>query len=368
MSKVNVLYVTHSNKKGGAEQSLIHLMNYLDVTKYNVYLMCPENTEYLDEITIPIKVIPMELGTLKEKWGAVYLKKIFSIQKIIRDHHIHIVHANGWRAPWYAAPLKILTKAKTIWHHRDNAPSKMYNYLLPFFFHKIICISEYVKGTIDKRHENRCVVVYNGIDPQKTTYSSNKKPFKLENQFVVGVFGRIVEWKRLDVIIDGIKRLKDRIGDGCKLCIVGGTAIDGSENYLNQLKNQVKALGLENNVVFYGHVKNPLEMMSQCDVTVNYSDREPFGRVIIESLLANTPVIVADSGGAPEIIRHTHGGLISKDGDPESLAENLEKVYHMTKEEYTALSEEGHRNVMKKFNMSHLIKEIEEVYEKLLKR
>jgi hypothetical protein len=39
--KINVLFITHADKKGGAEQSLIHLINYLDTSIYRIHLLSP---------------------------------------------------------------------------------------------------------------------------------------------------------------------------------------------------------------------------------------------------------------------------------------------------------------------------------------
>lgn len=105
--------------------------------------------------------------------------------------------------------------------------------------------------------------------------------------------------------------------------------------------------------------------MKECDLTINFSLNEPFGRVIIESMLAQTPVIVADSGGAPEIIHHTKGGFIVKDGDVEELYQTIQRVYDKTVD-HQELAVSGYVSVMKDFNMNTIARKVESTYSQLL--
>ncbi|WP_018755692.1 glycosyltransferase [Paenibacillus terrigena] len=359
--KINVMFITHADKKGGAEQSLIHLINYLDTSKYRIFLLAPRNAEYLGEIRTEYQHFPLRLNSIKRKIGFGYLETVFRIKSFVRKNHIDIIHANGWRAPWYAAPLKLLTKCKIIWHHRDYMQSKMYNRILPRFFDQVICISRFVSNSIQGDNKT---IIYNGVDPG-LALSMKTRRFMEDDTLVIGTFGRIVEWKRYHLMIEAVKKLSDHERHNWKLLIVGDTAVDGSESYLNDMIQQVIAYGLEEKIIFYGYSKKPLDVMKECDLTINFSLNEPFGRVIIESMLVQTPVIVSDSGGAPEIIHQTKGGFIVKDGDVEELYQTLQRVYdhHVN---YQELSNQGHASVMNDFNMSTIARKVEHTYQALL--
>ncbi|WP_152393669.1 glycosyltransferase [Paenibacillus guangzhouensis] len=359
--KINVMFITHAEKKGGAEQSLIHLINYLDTSKYQIFLLSPKNTEYLGEIRTAYKHIPLRLNSIKKKFGFGYLETVLRIKSFVSKYKIDIIHANGWRAPWYAAPLKFLTKCKLIWHHRDYMQSKMYNRVLPRFFDQVICISRFVANSI---HGDNKTIIYNGVDPG-LALSMKTRRFMEDDTLVIGTFGRIVEWKRYHLMIEAVKKLSDHECHNWKLLIVGDTAVDGSESYLNDMIQQVVAYGLEEKVIFYGYSKKPLDLMKECDLTINFSLNEPFGRVIIESMLVQTPAIVSDSGGAPEIIHQTKGGFIVKDGDVEELYQILQRVYdHQVN--YQEISNLGHTSVMSDFNMSTIARKVEKTYQALL--
>lgn len=359
--KVNVMFITHADKKGGAEQSLIHLINYLDTSKYRIFLLSPENAEYLHEIRTEYQHFPLRLNSIKKKLGIGYIQTILAIKSFVKKNNIHIIHANGWRAPWYAAPLKFLTSCKLVWHHRDHTHLRMFNQVLPKFFDQVICISHFVADSIQA---NNKTIIYNGVDPE-LSLTMKSRTFMQDDTLVIGTFGRIVEWKRYHLMIEAVKRLADHQKYNWKLLIVGDTSVDGSDSYFNDMIAKVIEYGLENNVIFYGYSNKPLDVMKECDLTINFSRNEPFGRVIIESMLVQTPVIVSDSGGAPEIIHHTKGGFIVKDGDVEELYETIRLVYEGAVD-HQALSNQGYKSVMSDFNMGTIARKVEDTYRLLL--
>ncbi len=61
-------------------------------------------------------------------------------------------------------------------------------------------------------------------------------------------------------------------------------------------------------------------MLSHTDVFVMPSVQEIFGMAVVEAMAAGKPVLASDVGGIPEIIRHTHDGLLVPPNDPEALA------------------------------------------------
>jgi glycosyltransferase involved in cell wall biosynthesis len=301
------------------------------------------------------------LNSIKKKLGFGYLETVYRIRAFVKKNQIDIIHANGWRAPWYIAPLKYLTKCKLIWHHRDYTHLRLFNYVLPRFFDQVICISQFVANSIQGDNKT---IIYNGVDPE-LVLAKKSRSFMEDDTLVIGTFGRIVEWKRYHLVIEAVKKLTDNKRNNWKLLIVGDTSVDGSESYFNDMIQKASDYGLEHNVLFYGYSKEPLEIMKECDLTINFSLNEPFGRVIIESLLVQTPVIVSDSGGAPEIIHQTRGGFIVKDGDVEELYQTIQRVYDKSVN-YQELSSRGYTSVMKDFNMQTIARKVEYAYDLLL--
>ncbi len=84
---------------------------------------------------------------------------------------------------------------------------------------------------------------------------------------------------------------------------------------------------------------------------------EVFGYTIIEALSINTPVVVPDIGGPPEIVNN-EVGLIYKSGDQESLERQVEKMlwdYKRYKETY--------KYIMKKYDSGIVVNRIDALYD-----
>jgi glycosyltransferase involved in cell wall biosynthesis len=137
---------------------------------------------------------------------------------------------------------------------------------------------------------------------------------------LVGMFGRISPWKGQDVFLRAIAKLR-----GVNAVIAGG-ALFGEEQHERDLRRLVRELDLEDRVSFAGHVHDVPTLMAACDVVAHCSTApEPFGRVIVESMFAGTPVIATDAGGAREIVIHGETGLLTPMRDAPALAAAIER-------------------------------------------
>ena len=75
--------------------------------------------------------------------------------------------------------------------------------------------------------------------------------------------------------------------------------IAGKGGMIDELKQTVKNLGIENKVYFAGYMdsKKVAKMYKCADVAVFPSTYEPFGIVALEAMLAGIPTVVSDIGG-----------------------------------------------------------------------
>lgn len=146
--------------------------------------------------------------------------------------------------------------------------------------------------------------------------------WKQGEEKVVLFVGRLAEKKGVTYLIEAMKRVK------AKLVIVGEGPLRG------ELQEQVKRQLLGDKVIFMGarsHDELP-EIYASADVFVTPSitakdkDKEGFGLVILEAMASGVPVVASQSGGITEIIVHEHNGLLSKEKDSKSLADNINRL------------------------------------------
>ena len=96
--------------------------------------------------------------------------------------------------------------------------------------------------------------------------------------------------------------------------------------YALELERLSRSLGLEDRVELVPWVIDPVAEIDACDALLLCSRSEAFGRVVVEAMKRDRPVIVADAGGAPELVAESGGGLLYPPGDDEALACVIERL------------------------------------------
>ena len=166
--------------------------------------------------------------------------------------------------------------------------------------------------------------------------------YNLNDEFIVGIVGRIEEVKGQYIVIEAISKLKDL---NIKALIVGHTMDEG---YLNGLKEKVKNLGLENRVIFTGFTKEVNEHMQLFDVNILATPKETFGLVVIEAMANKICMIATNNAGPLEIIEDRVDGLLF-DRTSDDIANKIKRVYE-NRDLKEKLAQNGYEKVKTKFN------------------
>ena len=98
-----------------------------------------------------------------------------------------------------------------------------------------------------------------------------------------------------------------------------GQAVERS--YYDELQEQVRALGLEQNVSLLDQRSDVPDLFAASDLAVHTSVQpEPFGMVVVEAMSVGTPVIGPREGAIPTIVRDGVDGLLYEPRSASSLA------------------------------------------------
>ncbi len=100
-----------------------------------------------------------------------------------------------------------------------------------------------------------------------------------------------------------------------KLILVG----DGPERY--NVEQLVRALNLQDKVVFVGKVRDTSHVLEISDLFLLPSETESFGLAALEAMAVGVPVISSNTGGIPEVNIHGVTGYLSDVGNVEEMAE-----------------------------------------------
>ncbi len=184
-----------------------------------------------------------------------------------------------------------------------------------------------------------------------------------DNVFRIGYAGRIVEEKGIDLLIEAVSGLQ-KMKKNCELYIVG------SGNYKDCLMQLIKRWGLKTRIKF-------ISALTQEDLPAFYSLmdvlvlpslttsgwKEQFGRVIVEAMACETPVIGSSSGEIPNVIGDA--GMVFPEGDAKALVDCIGRLIEdetLRKE----LSIEGKNRVMQFYSWKAVAKQYIDMYKEIM--
>jgi glycosyltransferase involved in cell wall biosynthesis len=101
------------------------------------------------------------------------------------------------------------------------------------------------------------------------------------------------------------------------------------------------------------------------DAVVLCSAKEPFSRAILEAQAAGVPVVAADSGGTPEIVKDGESGLLFRERTPEAVAAPIVRL--LTDTAFASrLAAGGHRVVSSRFTIQQHVEKVMTLYDRIL--
>lgn len=138
---------------------------------------------------------------------------------------------------------------------------------------------------------------------------------------LVGLFGRLTPWKGQRVLMEAVARMP-----GATMVLVGAPLF-GEHTYEAALRARAAEPDLAGRVHFLGFRADVAELMHCMDVVVHASVwAEPFGRVVVEGMLAARPVVATAAGGVKEIVDDGETGILVSPDDAPALASALNRL------------------------------------------
>ena len=139
-----------------------------------------------------------------------------------------------------------------------------------------------------------------------------------ENHFVIGKIGRIFKLKGHADLVTAFAKILPQVPHA-RLLFVGDGALRG------EIENQIRALGLDDKVIFTGLVP-PGEVaryVGVMDCLAHLSYREALSRALPQALAAGKPVVSYDFDGADEVCLENETGFIVRTGDTDAAGQRL---------------------------------------------
>lgn len=353
---MKILYIQHGPGLGGSKISLYHMLKCAPFDQKSFVVLDasaqPEFKKMIEGIAEGIFHFNIPtwqrynrrtaLEKIREPFGdAIRLLNLITaalrIKEIITSEEIDLVHTNnsvtaaGAFAAWFA-------RKPHVWHIREAfgigrqfepiLGDKISHWLIKKLSNQIICNSAYT-AELFKHFQIQHVVIPNGLDISQFVKNSQRgndlrSKYRIDQStLVVGMIGNLgTALKKHDVFLTLAGKLIDRFPD-LKFIVFGKSTNLNQNAYTKRLLSLVQELSLEDKVIWADFENSPAAMMQIMDIMVHPALTEGSGRVVMEAMAAEKPVVAMRSGGVQELIKDGDTGFLVTPGDLQEMTEKV---------------------------------------------
>ena len=378
-----ILALDHAGVLGGAELSMLDVVAGLG-SDVRVCLLAdgPFRTR-LAERGVDVQIVPMgALGAVRKQGGVPSPGSLAALWRVagrIGDEarQSRVLYANSQKAFVVAAVAGFRSSRPVVWHLRDllGAPhfsalnTRAVVALANGGAQRVITNSAATADAFVAHGgaRDKVRVVHNGIDATSFDAVTAAQAHALRQRvapgagYVLAVFGRLSPWKGQHTAISALKLLPA----DCHLCIVGAPLF-GEDDYEAELRSLATKLGVARRVHFLGFRDDVAPLMKAADVVVHASTLpEPFGRVLVEGMLAGRPVVATAAGGVGEIVTDGATGLLVKPGSPDALAIAVERL-RADPARASAMASAGNAHARTAFSVQAMVQGVRTVLDEVM--
>ncbi|MEG3658574.1 glycosyltransferase [Arenibacter palladensis] len=269
--------------------------------------------------------------------------------------------------------IKVLNWAHGLLNDQDNIHNRLYYYFFKIFFDGLLLYSNQSKKNLVKMgyNEKRANVIYNSLDYDKQIQLRGSlgederrkiraQMFIYPDYYQLLFIGRLTSQKKLDLLVNTVKNLKDE-NIYVNLLFVG----EGTEKEL--LMNQIEKLKVEKQVHFYGasyNEDNNYKLIASSDICVAPGE---IGLTAMHSLVYGVPVISHSEANKQmpefEAIQPGLNGALFENGNTYDLKEKIKDVIGLIKSKSKSdLKKDCYQIIDEYYNPKFQLNLIEEVF------
>jgi len=380
----NILFIHQSAELYGSDRTLLLLLKHLDKTKFKSVVILPFDGPLkveLERENIKVVVAPV-LKLYRKMFSPKNIFQFFkdikkgfnTIDNLNKEYKFDFIYSNTLAVllgVFYAKKSGI----KHLWHIHEIIESpkifmKLFCQMLSLKYNsKIVYNSNATKNfwNVNKRISSKSEVVWNGLEVnQKSISNEEYEYFKKEifnsnsSEIIITLIGRISRLKGhkwlLSTYVNKLFEFQN-----IKILFVG-SPVEGQEYYLTEIEQFIIDNKLENKVKIIPFTKELVKVWAVTDVVVMPStEKESFGLVAVEAMLAKKPVVASNHGGLTEIIINNETGFLVEPNNENQLAETIITLIENPKlrQEF---GEKGYKRAIENFSISNYVSSFEKIF------
>ena len=324
---------------GGSLTGILELLPYLDRRRYEPALVLAEAKPGLDLPGTPIHVLapradagPVSAGSsVARTLGrglqvfTVVLPRARELAALFTRERPALVYlASGLNSNLATVVAAARAGVPVVCHFKGFRRIGPVDRFLSRWIDVAISMTDEITQHYEARrvHARRFVTIYDGIEPSQFVTgggSAIRREFAIPDDApVVGIVGHVQEWKGQLLVAEAVARARRQV-PALRCLVVGGVHKFGAA-YGERLRARIAEPDLAGHVVLTGARRDVAACLDAMDVAIHASNREPFGRVLLEAMAVGKPLVAPREGGPTEIVADGETGLLVPPRDTEALA------------------------------------------------
>jgi len=325
----------------------------------------------------------LNLVRLRDTWNPVlhvklltrFWPNVWALRKLIRDHGIQVVHANGLTN--LQAPIAArMEGVRLVWHLNDvSTPRLLRSVFRPALERWPNGIVVAAKGVTqhyfaaESALHQRCDVLYAPVDPQKFNPEVDGTSIRKEFGFsldcpIIGTVCNLNPRKGVDFFVEAAPSIKERF-PATKFLVVG-EKLKNRRAYWSALMSRTRELGLEKDLVFTERRDDIPQLMRAMTVYVHPSLEEACPVSVLEASASGVPVVATDVGGTRELVAEEVTGLLVPPRSSTKIANAVVRLLE-SPDVAAKMGNRGRQRICSRFSLDACVENHIQVYDKALR-
>lgn len=367
MKKKKIGFLLSSFGIGGAERQYWYLINNLDRSQFEVFLIrISHKKNRPSSSSLPAGIVAATF-VMKHKLD---LGVVFRIAQYVRKNRIDLLQSLLFLDNQIAKLVGLLAWKPVITSVRGGPHLGKFRTWIDHHFawlsKRIIVNSRWLKGVLvkDGVDLNKVLVIHNGIN--SASFQSNVDQVQIKNKFGAGedqkiltIVARLHPMKQHRMFFDVVKMISERVPNILAL-------VAGEGDLRQELEEYVDMVGLRSRVIFLGAVQKDLpELLRITDVLLLTSGwGESLPNVLLEGMAAGVPLVSTNIHGIPEIIDEGVSGFMISSGDCCAMAARVVELLENDVLRHRIV--EGGLQKVQTFSMDTMVRTYEKLYKNML--
>ncbi|MFT5699281.1 MAG: glycosyltransferase involved in cell wall biosynthesis [Desulforhopalus sp.] len=324
-----------------------------------------------------------EAGCIHVRWDYIgekslrCLQYILKLKKFLIDEQVDILHLRSRLPAWIGyLSWKLIPE--------DQRPSLLTTFHGFYSVNSYSCImtkgqtvaavSETIREHIQQNYKvdpRKIKLIHGGFDTEEFSVASVDS-FRIEKlrckwldqqdgKPVIVLPGRLTLWKGQDILIDALARLSKHDF----VCLLIG---DTEENpsFTKKLRERIRSHGLQDKILLVGHCSDMPAALLLADIVVSASSTQPeaFGKVAIEAMAMEKPVIATSHGGSLETVIDGETGWLIPPLNAVALADAIVEAIE-SPGKCKAFGQKGRSHVLTHFTAKRMCEKTVALYTEL---